>query len=279
MDHLLRQMQVPDSASPTARPSSLLRVLTFNVQHAAPDRARQQAAWIGRQPDADLVILTEVGFGPGGDALLTALAQHGYPHIYAPQPAAPGYRAAIASRHVPLEPSPTHVDFLPHRAPTVDLSINGKRLRIVGLYVPSRGPKERRNQDKRDFQISVTEALPRLTKGFEGPVVVTGDLNVVEPGHVPHYPVFGRWEYDFYRSFAEAGLTDAYRFLHPTTPGHSWFGRSGNGYRFDHTFLTADRLTLSACDYIHTPRVNRLTDHAALYLSAHFACTGAPQER
>ncbi|WP_228811960.1 hypothetical protein, partial [Nocardia otitidiscaviarum] len=43
-----------------------------------------------------------------------------------------------------------------------------------------------------------------------GPVVITGDLNVVEPGHVPHYRVFGTWEYDFYRAFAASGFVDVF---------------------------------------------------------------------
>ncbi len=86
---------------------------------------------------------------------------------------------------------------------------------LLGLYVPSRGPKERRNQDKRSFQHAVAYALPGFVARFNGPVIVAGDLNVVEPGHIPHHPVFGDWEYDFYRSFASAGLADAYRLLHP----------------------------------------------------------------
>jgi exonuclease III len=245
-----------------------LRLVTFNAQHAAPDRARRQAAWLGRCPDADLVVLTEVGHGPGGHALLDALAHHGYTHIHAPRPSLPDYSTVIASRRAPLEPVPTGIDVLAHRAPAVDLRIGGQRLRLVGLYVPSRGPAERRNENKRAFQHAVTRALPSLLAGVGGPVVVTGDLNVVEPGHVPHYPVFGRWEYDFYRSFNDTGLTDAYRALHPDTPGYSWYGRGGNGYRFDHTFLTADRLGLTGCDYLHGPRDQGLSDHAALHLTA-----------
>jgi hypothetical protein len=45
-------------------------------------------------------------------------------------------------------------------------------------------------------------------------VFVAGDLNVVEPGHIPHHSVFGDREHDFYRSFVGAGLIDAYRALH-----------------------------------------------------------------
>ncbi|ONK13110.1 hypothetical protein [Streptomyces sp. MP131-18] len=97
------------------------------------------------------------------------------------------------------------------------------------------------------------------------------DLNILEPDHAPRYPVFGTWEYDFYRSFAAAGLTDAYCHLHPQTVEHSWFGRGGNGYRFDHAFLaTAHHSRLLSCGYLHRPRELGLTDHSALAL--HVTC-------
>lgn len=264
-----QQALFPNPPAPVAPAATTeLRLVTFNAQHAAPDRARRQAAWLGQQTDADVVVLTEVGHGPGGHTLLDALAQHGYAHIHAPRPDRADYSTVIASRSAPLEPVATGIDVLAHRAPVADLRIDGQRLRLVGLYVPSRGPAARRNENKRAFQHAVTQALPGVLAGFDGPVVVAGDLNVVEPGHVPHYPVFGRWEYDFYRSFTDTGLTDAYRTLHPTTPGHSWYGRGGNGYRFDHTFLTHDRLDLTRCDYLHAPRHEGLSDHAAMAVAA-----------
>jgi exodeoxyribonuclease-3 len=121
----------------------------------------------------------------------------------------------------------------------------------------------RRNEDKRAFQRAVTAALPGFLTQFGGPVIVTGDLNVVEPGHIPHHAVFGDWEYGFYRSFAAAGLTDAYRVLHPDTPGHSWFGRSGHGYRFDHAFVTTPHAGLiRSRRYLQAPRELSITDHA-----------------
>jgi len=48
---------------------------------------------------------------------------------------------------------------------------------VVGLYVPSRGPKEQRNVAKRTFQDAVAAALPdvRRRMGVGGPVVLTGD--------------------------------------------------------------------------------------------------------
>jgi exodeoxyribonuclease-3 len=98
------------------------------------------------------------------------------------------------------------------------------------------------------------------------PVVLAGDLNVLEPDHRPHYRFFADFEYDFYRSLtARHELVDAYRHQHPDTIDHSWVGRTGDGYRYDHAFCAAtlaDRIT--DCGYDHTPRLTTLSDHSAL---------------
>jgi len=157
---------------------------------------------------------------------------------------------------------------LPHRSPAAVADLAGHRVGLLGLYVPSRGPRQRRNQAKRAFQDAVTKALPGFLAQSTGPIVVAGDLNVVEPGHVPRLPVFGDWEYRFYRSFPEAGMTDAYRAIHPDVWDHSWFGRSGNGYRIDHIFVTTRHTAqVRACGYLHAPRHQGLSDHAAMTLS------------
>jgi exodeoxyribonuclease-3 len=114
----------------------------------------------------------------------------------------------------------------------------------------------------------VSKALPDFITRFDGPVIVAGDLNVLEPGHIPYHPVFGAWEYDFYRSFSDAGLADAYRAMHPDVIEHSWFGRSGHGYRFDHAFVTTRHTAhVRSCAYLHAPRQQSLTDHAAMILT------------
>ncbi|MEE4543681.1 endonuclease/exonuclease/phosphatase family protein [Streptomyces sp. V4-01] len=243
------------------------RLVVFNAQHASPPRAYRQAEWLAGQDCADLLVVTEVGVGPGGAALTAALAEHGYASVLAPQPAAADYRTVLASRGAPLVPVPSGAGVLPHRAPAATAVIGGRPVLLLGLYVPSRGPKERRNESKRAFQAAVTEALPGLVASAGGLVIAAGDLNVVEPGHQPHHAVYGQWEYDFYRSFAAARLTDAFRALHPETAAHSWYGRSGQGYRFDHAFVTAPHSgQVRRCDYEQEPVALGLSDHAALAL-------------
>ncbi|MFF4408463.1 endonuclease/exonuclease/phosphatase family protein [Streptomyces sp. NPDC001404] len=259
-----------------AASTTQLRLVNLNVQHASPSRSRAQVAWLADQEHADVAVLTEVGTGPGGDTLVQALSEAGYRGIIAPVSAG-DYRTVIASRLPALEPVPSGVSFLAHRAPAAKLRIGETTVGLLGLYVPSRGPKERKNEDKRAFQAAVTESLRRIVTELGGLVVVTGDLNVVEPGHEPHHAVFGTWEYDFYRSFADAGLTDAFRALHPDATEHSWFGRAGNGYRFDHAFLTAEhQQLLTACSYLHAPRHEGISDHSAMAVVADLPDTQGP---
>jgi exodeoxyribonuclease III len=264
-----RQLPLIPPAEPAREPAAgMVRLLVFNAQHASPSRARRQAEWIARQEAADLVILTEVGAGPGGHALAGALSERGYPHVLAPEPVVPDYRTVLASRGPELAPVPSGIDVLPHRGAAAAVRLAGHTIGLLGLYVPSRGPQQRRNQNKRAFQRAVTEALPDFVTRSGGPVIIAGDLNVVEPGHTPHHPVFGGWEYDFYRSFSEAGMADAFRAMHPRAAEHSWFGRSGRGYRFDHVFVTGQHSTqIRSCGYLHEPREHGLTDHAAMTLS------------
>jgi len=96
--------------------------------------------------------------------------------------------------------------------------------------------------------------------------VFLGDLNVLEPSHQPHYSFFAPFEYDFYRQLTDdCGLVDAFRALHPDRVEHSWVGRTGDGYRYDHAHCTPDLAAkLAACDYVHQPRLDRLSDHSAL---------------
>ncbi|MFJ8547173.1 endonuclease [Streptomyces sp. NPDC093586] len=263
------QLSLITAGGPAHRPAAdAVRLLLFNAQHASAERSRRQAEWIAGQEGADIAVLTEGSSTRGGEALVTALTERGYATVIAPQPSTPDYRTVIACRSSDVQPVPSPVTVTPHRAPAARVTVGGHDIGVLGLYVPSRGPKDQRNVAKRAFQESVTESLPLLLASFpDMPVIVAGDLNVIEPGHQPPHKVFGRWEYAFYDSFQAAGLTDAFRHLHPDKIAHSWFGRSGSGFRFDHLFVStphAERVL--ACDYDQEAREAGLTDHAVMTL-------------
>ncbi|WP_410874661.1 endonuclease/exonuclease/phosphatase family protein [Nocardia sp. A7] len=249
-----------------------VRVLTWNVQHASASRAGRQVSWLTRV-DADAIVLTEVSAGAAGDVTARQLRDAGY-RVHLPDPGDDRYRVLLAARGV-LDPVQVDIAVSPHRFPLARVKqASGFEFALTGVYVPSRGSAPFRNVAKRAFQHSVTTCLPGLAKTLPSlPVIVAGDLNVVEPGHIPHYSVFGAWEYDFYRSFAEAGFVDAFRLKHPDLIDHSWLGRPSadgtrNGYRFDHAFVSAaHRNMVHECRYQHRPRNNELSDHSAMILT------------
>ena len=249
-------------------PMPSVSVMTWNVQRASATRAVRQAQWLASCAQADLIALTEVAGGAAGERLADALRAHGY---QCQLPAGDGrdYRVLLGARVGCLTPvADVRAAHLPHRlaAGTVDLP-GGRRVSLIGLYVPSRGTRDHRNVAKRAFQAAVAAVLPTLgpTFGPGMPVLVAGDLNVVEPGHQPPLAVFGAWEYDFYRVFATAGFTDAFRHRQPDAVDHSWYGRHGTGYRIDHLFCASAHIdAVTRCRYLHHPRTSQLSDHAAL---------------
>lgn len=241
-----------------------LRLLTMNVQHASAERGRRQAHWLAAQEGADVLVLTEVGYNASSQALMTALAQLGYIYVLALPSVSgrPDFRTVLASRSATLEAVRFSVG-LPHRAPAAQVRIGEHTVGVLGLYVPSRADLLK----KRTFQNDVMAALPAFLRQFPGPVVVSGDFNVLEPSHTPRYPTFRSWEYGFYDAFENAGLVDAFRHLHPDAAEHSWFSHMGSGYRYDHTFVSAGQTaSIRSCQYVHEPRELGLTDHSAMLL-------------
>jgi exodeoxyribonuclease-3 len=156
------------------------------------------------------------------------------------------------------------IGYLSSRAAAVILPAPGGPLRVIGLYVPSRDASAEKTERKRKWLAACDAALAPVAAGM--PVIVAGDLNILEPGHQPRYPFFAPFEYDFYQALAGThGLTDAFRHLHPHDAEYSWVGRTGDGYRYDHAFCSR---TLSGlitdCRYLHQPRQDKLSDHSAL---------------
>jgi exodeoxyribonuclease III len=240
-----------------------LSLLTLNVANPSAERARRQLSWLAAR-DEHILILTETKASAGCRLLADAFTSAGYAVCY-PEPGPGEYGTMIVSK-VAAEPDQfgDRVGFLPSRAAAMILPTPGGPLRIIGLYVPSRDAGVEKTERKRKWLAACDAAL--ISAAGEMPAVLLGDLNILEPGHQPRYPFFAPFEYDFYRALTEAhGLTDAFRHLHPHTTEHSWVGKTGDGYRYDHAFCSHSLGgAITACGYVHEPREQRLSDHSAL---------------
>ncbi|MGH7926187.1 MAG: endonuclease/exonuclease/phosphatase family protein, partial [Candidatus Binatia bacterium] len=164
---------------------------------------------MSNREDADVVVLTEVAAGKHAHTLVAGLELSGY-EVVVPTDVSGQYRVLVASRVGAVKPG-VFTAPMQQRLVSVQVAVGEAAFDLIGVYVPSRGPANQRNVAKRLFQRALSDLLLSHADAFRcgrSIMVVAGDMNVVEPGHVPFHRVFGQWEYDFYQSFERSGLTD-----------------------------------------------------------------------
>ena len=248
--------------------SNNFSIFCWNIANPSPQRAGEQALWLHQRPE-NVFVLTEAKKSEGCLFLEKYFRAYGYNVIF-PKPKDKEYGTMIISKKS-LTPSSfsDQISYLRTRVVSAELSLLVGRLEIIGVYVPSRDASYEKINRKKRF-------LNDLVNGFGIDLqsrkrIFCGDLNVLEPDHIPNYSFFREWEYDFYRNLKEHQLNDAFRHLNPSTQEYSWIGRTNDGYRYDHCFVSDDLLPLvQKCFYLHEPREVRLSDHSALITELSF---------
>ncbi|MEV5677100.1 endonuclease/exonuclease/phosphatase [Streptomyces sp. NPDC052179] len=226
-------------------------------------RAERQVRYLCARPEPVLV-LTETAQSAGCEFLAEAFQGAGY-HVTFPRPVkGTRERGVMVASRLPARPLTLPVEYLPHRVAGVTVETGTGPLDVVGVYVPSRDATEAKVTRKRTFLDGLAAGLP---SGATGQRLVIGDLNILEPDHVPKYRTFRTWEYEFYTGLGESGYQDAFRLVAPNALEYSWVGRTGDGYRYDHAHVSGPLAgRVEGCRYVHEPRTDegRLTDHSAL---------------
>lgn len=247
--------------------SSEVRVLTWNIQNPSIERARAQLDWLVGMK-ANIIILTEAKYSKGSDYIVSSLESLGYT-VFFSAPVDGEYSTIIASRGFVTEKWAVNIAFLPHRVEAAILKTFLGDLRVVGMYAPSHGMDESGDTKRLNFQCQITQWLASLSKsGGIVNLIVGGDLNVIEPDHVPHIAAFSEEDYQFYDSFTKAGLVDAFKLMQPAGREYSWISRDGEGQRLDHFFVSTDISShIIECCYKHASRRSKLSDHSAMWLS------------
>jgi exodeoxyribonuclease-3 len=234
-------------------------ILTLNIGNPSRERAERQLEWVQDRAE-DVLVLTETAASRGCDLLAQQLARANW-EVRFPRPAAGERGVLIASRVRLAERGDEMSSYLPARIENA--TVTGGLLEIIGVYVPSRDGSTGKIERKRRFVTELTQAV----RSRANRSVLVGDLNVLEPEHRPRYGWFEEWEYALYSDLLAAGWVDAYRLKEPSEMEHSWVGYEGDGYRYDHAFVSADLAhEVVACSYLHETRDGDLTDHSAMTL-------------
>lgn len=239
---------------------SQLTILCCNISNPSCVRAKQQMKWLENRTE-DIFVLTETKDSRGCDFLIDSFTKKGY-YVEFHKPYENEYGVIIISRIYISSTRPNNIIPIKSRYKTIVFEYGGSEYELMGVYVPSndRSKIER----KKRFVTALLEYLSQNTKRNR---IFCGDLNTIEPSHVPKYKMFRKWEYEFYNKIIDNEFVDAFRFLYPQKNKYSWIGRSGNGYRYDHFFISNNMTTLLLdCFYDAEPVKIGISDHSAIIL-------------
>ncbi|MHB8871914.1 MAG: endonuclease/exonuclease/phosphatase family protein [Candidatus Doudnabacteria bacterium] len=241
-----------------------ISLFCWNIANPSLKRAASQANWLHKL-NKDILVLTECKNSEGSRFIEKYLLFNGYEVIF-PRPDNNGYGVLVASKlKTKITLFANSVPFLNSRIVSISIELPSLDdfIEIIGLYIPSRDVSSEKIIRKRTFLQNVISAFNNSPNYKYR--VFCGDFNILEPNHFPHYSFFQDWEYGFYNALNGYELIDAYRYLHPTEQEYSWVGRTGDGYRYDHFFVSkALTQSIKKCFYLHDPRNEKLSDHSAI---------------
>jgi exodeoxyribonuclease-3 len=245
-----------------------LSVFCWNISNPSIERAEKQAVWLRKRPE-DILVLTEAKHSKGCLFLENYFKSYGYNVIF-PKPTDKDYAVMIVSKlAVRSTVFSERMSFLNSRLVSAEIDIFDQKIEIIGTYVPSRDVSEKKIIRKKTFLENLVKNFDKNPSNSER--IFCGDLNILELNHVPHYSFFKSWEYDFYKKIQDYHLVDAFRQLNPTKQDYSWIGRTGDGYRYDHCFVSKGLVKkLTNSYYLHSPRDQKLSDHAAIITELSF---------
>ncbi|WP_327749780.1 endonuclease/exonuclease/phosphatase family protein [Streptomyces europaeiscabiei] len=239
-----------------------VRLLTLNVQGSPATRRDDILEWL-YGTEHNVLVLTEVRVNDSGNRLIQELESSGFQAVRVPAGPDDRYRSVIATKGYEVQPVKTNVST--PRLAIARLATHFGPLDVVGLYSVTNGMSVDSSTARREFQQRILETLTEHRTAHSGtPLLITGDLNVLEPGHQPATDDFEEHDYAFYSGLLDLGLVDAYRHIHPKGVDLSWYGPLG-GQRLDHMLIDESLAhRLADCVYTHSVRTRRISDHSAM---------------
>lgn len=242
---------------------SSVSILTLNIGAASLIRARLILDWLEAQ-QCDVVVLTETSNGAGTEFILDRYRSAGWYVSHQRSPEA-DRGVAVVSRVAVLPSNRISLSgvSIAGRAVSITLSTEPS-ISVVGVYVPSRDLSPEKIAKKKTFIRTFVNALEAAEVIDRELSVLCGDYNAISRSHIPRYSTFMDFEYGLFDSLQDLGLLDAHASIAPGEDVHSWFGRTGDRYRYDYVHVGGDLVgRLSRSAYIQETRASGLSDHAA----------------
>ena len=240
-----------------------IRILALNLQSPSLERAKLQTEWL-LNSDANIFLLTEATPHKGSYFLISEIESKGFKVFYSTS-RDDKYFTAICVRGFNASDLDFKTKLMPSRIQGVRLNAMDREIRLIGMYAPTswKNKPESYMKQRKEFHTQVLELL--AVSNPNDNYIVGGDLNVLEPSHIPQVPGFE--DPSFYIRFGDMGFVDSFREFYPSEKEYSWYSNERVGCRFDHFFVSKNLIKrVKKCNYDHDIRLKRLSDHSAMWL-------------
>lgn len=124
---------------------------------------------------------------------------------------------------------------------------------LYGVYLPHK-------KKHKLFELLIDEVA------INKPALIMGDFNTGKNFIDQKGDSF--WYVTELTKLEKTGTADAFRYINGDVTAYSWFSHQGNGYRYDHIYVSKELLpVINTCDYIHEAREEKLSDHSPMFLT------------
>jgi len=227
----------------------MFNILSWNIQQGGGSRVNSIIKYIlTKKPQ--LVVLNEFKNNANGISIRTKLLQNGYLHQVVSKATSDLNSVLIASKVAGSSFlfSKNELQF-----PQSMLKLSLEVFDVYGVYFPH---KKKHNC----FEV----LLDDLQK-TDRPAIITGDYNSGKNFIDQKGDSF--WYENYFFKMEELGYIDAFRLIHGDKKEYSWFSHLGNGYRYDHMYISAALQALvKDCFYDQQAREDKLSDHTPMFL-------------
>jgi len=227
----------------------MFKLISWNIQQGGGTRIAGIARALGKEK-ANCIVLSEFKNNDSGQQLRNFLMKAGY-KIQLVHTSPSTINSVLVASNLPVD-SKLHFE-ADKNFPHAIIEAIYPAFRIFGVYLPH----------KKKHQL-----FPYLLdqiKSDDAPVIIAGDYN----SGINHVDQEGKsfWYGEYLKQMNALGVEDAFRHLHGSVKEYSWNSHQGNGYRYDHTYVSEALLPITKrCYYLQEWRERKLSDHAPMVL-------------
>ena len=230
----------------------MISILAWNIRQGGGTRVNDQLAAL-HDNNPHIIVLSEFRNNKNGLAIREKLLRRGYAFQIVSGADSKTNSVLVASKF-PCG-SALFADCDPN-FPHAIVRSDFPAFRLYGLYLP-----HKKKHRLLDFLYS--DELDD-----EVPSIVIGDWNTGINGVDQAGNSF--WYSEYLTKLERRDYFDAFRAMHGETREYSWYSHQGNGYRYDHCYMSGClRDFLAECSYLHEWRTEGLSDHSPMVVKLH----------